>query len=489
MNPGQAWQAGAHAGCGLQEAVKTSSARVGNYTTDTVAVAASASFSRAAAASYQAAAVPFKPAVVPFKPAAVPFRPTAVPSQQAGAATSSSKPVPAAVPFKSAAAPFESAVVPPDPAAARAASEESPNCPAPSLPFKLAGVPSETARLPSVTSELPLTASGQSQATAELKAASPLVTRPTKVAAAQPSRSAQLGMPFTSKAGLPITSPPAKAGLPITSPGLPITSPGLPIASPTAVTQPAPKAAEATRLPATPPSSGVAVATGMLSSPLPLSPTSTGSAPLPDQPPPVLTATGTRNSAVAAVDTATALNHQANKQGLSSPAVHTQAPSETVRNGTAGVDATLAADVVTQAVSGRRYPRARNQIVDCVKLHAGAVVEPVGDVLGRSLEQPSALAASRVFPRARNPIVHAVEARARALVHAGGLSVKEEAAAAAAAGGKGGDASKPTSAAVPRLDPTGVCQYQNRRVVDDDILMLCSSGLRLHSALCLNAVM
>ena len=79
-------------------------------------------------------------------------------------------------------------------------------------------------------------------------------------------------------------------------------------------------------------------------------------------------------------------------------------------------------------------------------------------MLGRSRKQTSAQAASRRFPRARNPIVHAVEARGGVLVSAGGQSVRVgQAAAAAAAEAEKGDVREPASAAIPRLNLTGVC--------------------------------
>lgn len=103
-----------------------------------------------------------------------------------------------------------------------------------------------------------------------------------------------------------------------------------------------------------------------------------------------------------------------------------------------------------------------------MKAHAAAVSEPVGDgpaVLGRSLEQTSAGAASKRFPRARNPIVHAVEARAGVLLLAGGKQVRmEQAAAAAAAEEEDADVSKPASAAVPRLNLTRVCHHHSSKV-------------------------
>ena len=476
----------------LQEAVKTPQARVGDSTTDVVtATPPSAAFSRTAP-------VPFRAAAVPFKPAVVPFRPAAVPSQQAEAATSSSKPVPgalpfkpAAVPFKPAAGPFESAAVPLEPAAARAVSEESRNSPAPSLPFELAEVPFETAGLPSVASELPLTVSGSDQAAADLKAASLLVTRPTKAAATQSPRLGQSAMPFSSKAGLPNTSPPVRASLPIVSPpakvGLPIksTAPkaGLPITSSTAVTQPAPQAAQATKLPVTPPSSGVPVATGMLSSPHPLPTPSSQSTLLPDQPSPALTAPGTSSNVVTAATTPMALTHQANKQGSSKRAVHSQAPSEAVSDATAVLDNSRASDELTQASSGRRCPRARNQIVHAVTAWAQAVPELVGGgpaVLG---QQASAQAASRKFPRARNPIVHAVKGRAGALVYAEGQSVRVE---QAAADEEDRDVRKP---AVSRLNLSRVCQHHNTRTFDADMLTLCSSGFTVRLTLWSNAVL
>lgn len=463
----------------LQEAVKTPQARVGDSTTDMVtATPPSAAFSRTAA-------VPFRAAAIPFKPAVVPFRPAAVPSQQAEAAASSSKPVPATVPFKLAAVPFkpaegpfESAAVLLEPAAAQAVSEESHHSSALSPPFELAEGPFETAGLPSVASELPLTASGSDQAAADLKAAFPLVTRPTKTAATQLSRSGQSAMPFSSKAGLPITSPPVRASLPIISPpakaGLPITSTapkaGLPITSPTAVTQPAPKAAQATKLPATPPTSGVPVATGMLSSPCPLPTPSSQSTLLPDQPSPALTAPGTNSNAVAAATTPMALAHQANRQGSSNQAVHTQAPSEAVSDATAVLDISLASDELTQASSGRRYPRARNQIVHAVTAWAQAVPELVGGGLAVLGQQASAQAASRAFPRARNSIVHAAKGRAGALLYAEGRSVRVEQAAAEE---ENGDVRKP---AVSRLNLSRVCQHH--KTFDADIpLTLCSLEL------------
>ena len=458
----------------LQEAVKTPQARVGDSTTDMgTATPASAAFSRTAA-------VPFRAAAIPFKPAVVPFRPAAVPSQQAEAAASSSKPVPATVPFKLAAVPFkpaaghfESAAVPLEPAAAQVVSEESHHSSALSPPFELAEGPFETAGLPSVASELPLTASGSDQAAADLKAASPLVTRPTKTAATQLSRSGQSAMPFSSKAGLPIISPPAKAGLPITS-----TAPkaGLPITSPTAVTQPAPKAAQATKLPATPPTSGIPVATGMLSSPCPLPTPSSQSTLLPDQPSPALTAPGTNSNAVAAATTPMALAHQANSQGSSNQAVHTQALSEAVSDATAVLDISLASDKLTQASSGRRYPRARNQIVHAVTAWAQAVPELVGGGLAVLGQQASAQAASRAFPRARNSIVHAVKGRAWALLYAEGQSVRVEQAAAEE---ENGDVRKP---AVSRLNLSRVCQHH--KTFDADIpLTLCSLELTVRFTL------
>ena len=348
------------------------------------------------------------------------------------------------MPFKPAAVPFKPAAVPLEPAAALAATEKSPHCPAASLPFGPAEVPFETAGLPSVASELPLMALGNGQAAAGLKAASPLVTRPTEPAATQPARSGQSMMPATSKAGLPITSPPAKAGLPITSPAT--------------VTQPAPKAAEAARLPVTPPSSGP---TGMFGTPPPLSPPSTQSTLLPNQPTPGHTST---SNAVAAATTATALNHCADQQGISRPAALTQAPSEAICDGAAVPDISLESKVLIQATSGRRCPRARNQIVHAVMAHAEAVSEPVRDgsaVLGQSREQASAAAASKRFPRARNPIVHAVGARDGMLLFVGGKKVVMEQAAAEE---EDADASKPAAAAIPRLNLTGVCHHHNSSV-------------------------
>ena len=162
-------------------------------------------------------------------------------------------------------------------------------------------------------------------------------------------------------------------------------------------------------------------------------------------------------------------------QGRSSQAAHTQAPPQAASDGTAALGTSgLATNASIHATSGRRYPRARNQIVQAVKAHAEAVSAPGGDgpaVLGGSLEQTAARAASRRFPRARNPIVEAVGASAGVLVPAVGESMRVEQAAAAAAAvdeGESDDVGKPASAAIRRLDLSRVSPHHNNSVIDGE---------------------
>ena len=159
--------------------------------------------------------------------------------------------------------------------------------------------------------------------------------------------------------------------------------------------------------------------------------------------------------------------HEATEQGLEHrQAVHSQTASEPVSDGAAALDNSLQINLSTQA-AGRRYPRARNQIVRAVKAHDQAVPEATGDgsaaVLELSLEEAAALVASRRrFPRARNPIVNAVKASKLAFVAGQAVRVEKTAAADET---KSGDVSKPASRASPRVNLIKVRQRHDNHLI------------------------
>lgn len=161
--------------------------------------------------------------------------------------------------------------------------------------------------------------------------------------------------------------------------------------------------------------------------------------------------------------------HKATEQRLETrQAAHTQTASESVSDGAAALNISLVTHTSTPA-AGRRYPRARNQIVQAVKAHLQAVVEAAGDgsaaVLELGLEEASALIASWTrFPRARNPIVNAVKARVLTFVAC--QAVRMETAAAVADEEGRVAASSPASGATPRLNLTKVWQYLDNHIAD-----------------------
>lgn len=436
---------------------------------------ATASFKPAVAPSMQtkAAAVgPNRPVPAPSKPTVVgpseqqsranwAVTPAQVPLQQA---QSGSKPLPSPV---RPALPFKPALVP-------SQHETRPVLRPASVPFSPATVASQQTEVPSSSTALPL----QPTAVPSLPATSSFAPVPFKTAkvpfrpAAVPFKA---GLPIASPtptASLPIASPPPKAGLPIASPsrkaGLPAASPtpkaNLPIASL------APKAADAIITPAP---SRAPVAAGLLSSPDSFAqPASQPSVMSEQQQPDAHTLTGPSTTAVAA-DTVALQTHDTTDQRCSRQADITQAVAGSVSNIAAVVDSS---QKVSAHSANRKFPRARNQIVRAVKACAQAVSEPIAEGLGVSAHaqglfklvaegqgvmdvspgEMSAATASRRFPRARNMVVNAVKARALSLQASQGVRLGQTVAAASAAAGSS-HVSKAASSPVPRLDLTQVC--------------------------------
>lgn len=394
-------------------------------------------------------ALPFKPALVPsqhetrpvLRPASVPFSPATVASQQTE------------VPSSSTALPLQPTAVPSLPATSSFAP----------VPFKTAKVPFRPAAVPFKAATLPV------------EPARVAAMGPSKTARSGVPSSSKAGLPIASPtptASLPIASPPPKAGLPIASPsrkaGLPAASPtpkaNLPIASL------APKAADAIITPAP---SRAPVAAGLLSSPDSFAqPASQPSVMSEQQQPDAHTLTGPSTTAVAA-DTVALQTHDTTDQRCSRQADITQAVAGSVSNIAAVVDSS---QKVSAHSANRKFPRARNQIVRAVKACAQAVSEPIAEGLGVSAHaqglfklvaegqgvmdvspgEMSAATASRRFPRARNMVVNAVKARALSLQASQGVRLGQTLAAASAAAGSS-HVSKAASSPVPRLDLTQVC--------------------------------